>query len=289
MTAPTLRQLVAGASTVLAQAGVASPEVDARALAAHALGRDRLDYLVGVELPEDFAPRYAELVERRRQRVPLQHLTGRAPFRYLDLTVRPGVFVPRPETEVIAQHAIDALRQAPEEHPLAVDLCTGAGGIAIAVASEVPRSRVFAVDASPEAVELARHNAESLRVGPGRLAVSVADVRDAGLYDDLAGRVAVVVANPPYIPPDAVPLEAEVREHDPDLALYGGGADGLAVPGAVVRLAARLLRSGGTFVMEHAEVQGQAVRELVSQAGFGQVRTVADLTGRDRGVVARWS
>lgn len=289
MTAPTLRQLVAGASTVLAQAGVASPEVDARALAAHALGRERLDYLVGVELPEDFAPRYAELVERRRQRVPLQHLTGRAPFRYLALTVRPGVFVPRPETEVIAQHAIDALRQAPEEHPLAVDLCTGAGGIAIAVATEVPRSRVFAVDASPEAVDLARHNAESVGVGPDRLVVTVADVRDAGLYDDLAGRVAVVVANPPYIPPDAVPLEAEVREHDPDLALYGGGADGLAVPAAVVRLAARLLRSGGTFVMEHAEVQGQAVRELVSQAGFGQVRTVADLTGRDRGVVARWS
>ncbi|WP_108717904.1 peptide chain release factor N(5)-glutamine methyltransferase [Miniimonas sp. S16] len=280
-----LREYVAGATALLAEAGVPSPGHDARALAAHALGRDRLEYLVGVDLPDTFAAAFAELVERRRRREPLQHLLGRTTFRHLDLLVRPGVFVPRPETEVVAQHAIDAAREVARagRAPVVVDLCCGAGGIALALATEVERVRVLAVDASPEAVALTRANAE--RVGAD-LEVLVGDVRDVELLAALDGAVDVLVANPPYIPPDAVPVDPEVRDHDPQLALYGGGADGLEVPRAVVRGAVRLLRPAGVFVMEHAEVQAAAARQAALAAGLREVTSFDDLTGRPRGVRA---
>lgn len=280
-----LREYVAGATALLAEAGVPSPGHDARALAAHALGRDRLEYLVGVDLPDTFAAAFAELVERRRRREPLQHLLGRTTFRHLDLLVRPGVFVPRPETEVVAQHAIDAAREVARagRAPVVVDLCCGAGGIALALATEVERVRVLAVDASPEAVALTRANAE--RVGAD-LEVLVGDVRDVELLAALHGAVDVLVANPPYIPPDAVPVDPEVRDHDPQLALYGGGADGLEVPRAVVRAAVRLLRPAGVFVMEHAEVQAAAARQAAQAAGLREVTSFDDLTGRPRGVRA---
>ncbi|TNU76147.1 peptide chain release factor N(5)-glutamine methyltransferase [Miniimonas arenae] len=280
-----LREYVAGATALLAEAGVPSPGHDARALAAHALGRDRLEYLVGVDLPDTFAAAFAELVERRRRREPLQHLLGRTTFRHLDLLVRPGVFVPRPETEVVAQHAIDAAREVARagRAPVVVDLCCGAGGIALALATEVERVRVLAVDASPEAVALTRANAE--RVGAD-LEVLVGDVRDVELLAALDGAVDVLVANPPYIPPDAVPVDPEVRDHDPQLALYGGGADGLEVPRAVVRAAVRLLRPAGVFVMEHAEVQAAAARQAALAAGLREVTSFDDLTGRPRGVRA---
>lgn len=197
------------------------------------------------------------------------------------------MFVPRPETEIIAGHAIDALRAlGPQADPVVADLCCGAGPIAIAIAQEVPRARVLAVDASPEAVDLTRANA--LRCGvDDRVVAWVGDVADPDLMHDVAGRLDLLVANPPYIPPDAVPRDAEVREHDPDLALYGGGVDGLDVPRAVVRAAARLVRPGGTVVMEHAEVQAEEVRTLAAAAGFEHIRTVVDLAGRDRGLLAR--
>lgn len=280
-----LREYVAGATALLAEAGVPSPGHDARALAAHALGRDRLEYLVGVDIPDTFAAAFAELVERRRRREPLQHLLGRTTFRHLDLLVRPGVFVPRPETEVVAQHAIDAAREVARagRAPVVVDLCCGAGGIALALATEVERVRVLAVDASPEAVALTRANAE--RVGAD-LEVLVGDVRDVELLAALHGAVDVLVANPPYIPPDAVPVDPEVRDHDPQLALYGGGADGLEVPRAVVRAAVRLLRPAGVFVMEHAEVQAAAARQAAQAAGLREVTSFDDLTGRPRGVRA---
>ncbi|HCX83605.1 MAG TPA: peptide chain release factor N(5)-glutamine methyltransferase [Micrococcales bacterium] len=280
-----LREYVAGATALLAEAGVPSPGHDARALAAHALGRDRLEYLVGVDLPDTFAAAFAELVERRRRREPLQHLLGRTTFRHLDLLVRPGVFAPRPETEVVAQHAIDAAREVARagRAPVVVDLCCGAGGIALALATEVERVRVLAVDASPEAVALTRANAE--RVGAD-LEVLLGDVRDVELLAALDGAVDVLVANPPYIPPDAVPVDPEVRDHDPQLALYGGGADGLEVPRAVVRGAVRLLRPAGVFVMEHAEVQAAAARQAALAAGLREVTSFDDLTGRPRGVRA---
>ncbi len=287
--APGVRAYVEGATRLLAEAGVGSPRADATALAAHVLGLERLELAMAPPAPEDFAARYAVVVERRRTREPLQHITGTQAFRYLTLLVEPGVFVPRPETETVAQVAVDEARRlrAAGRTPRVVELCCGAGGIAVAVATEVPGCEVHAVDLSPQAVALTRRNAE--RAG-AVLSVSQGDVRDGGLLGPQAGSVDVVVANPPYIPPDAVPVDPEVRDHDPDLALYGGGADGLDVPRAVLAAAVRLLAPGGLLVMEHAEVQDEAAREAArATGGLTDIETRTDLTGRPRMLVARRS
>jgi len=300
LTTARLRELVRGAEAILGEAGVPSPRHDAHALAAWCLGLDRLEWFrlprgdepLAEALPDgatvDLVPRFAAAVERRRAREPLQRIVGRAAFRHLVVEVADDVFVPRPETEVVAQAAIDeaAALRARGAEPLVVDLCCGSGIIGISVAVEVPGSRVLAVDASPAAVAATRRNAE--RSGAVGHRAVLGDVAAPGLWAELDGQVDVVVANPPYIPPDAVPRDPEVRDHDPDLALYGGGADGLEVPRAVVRAAARLVRPGGLFVMEHAEVQSAAVRAALAEAGaFEDVETRQDLTGRDRMVVAR--
>jgi release factor glutamine methyltransferase len=284
--APTLRQMVEAATRLLADAGVSSPRPDAVALAAHALGLPRLELVLAPPVPAGFAELFAALVERRRLREPLQHIVGSTVFRYLSMHVEPGVFVPRPETEVVAQVAVDEAARlvAAGTAPRVVDLCCGAGGIALSVATEVPAAEVAAVDASPAAVALTRRNTPAgtaLRVEQG-------DVRDPALLADLDGWVHVLVSNPPYIPPDAVPVDPEVRDHDPDLALYGGGADGLDVPRAVIAAAGRLLVPGGLLVMEHAEVQDAAARAAAEATGlFEAVESRPDLTGRPRMLVAR--
>jgi len=269
---------------MLADAGVPSPDHDARALAAHVLGVSQIHTLQVV--PASFTARFADLVDRRCSREPLQHIVGTTGFRHLRLQVLPGVFVPRPETELVAQVAVDEAQRLADRGvaPVVVDLCCGAGGIALSVALEVPRTRVTAVDLAPAAVALAVTNAAACGA---ELRIEAADATADDALADLNGQVDVVVANPPYIPPDAVPMEPEVRDHDPDLALYGGGADGLEVPRGVVGTAARLLRAGGLFVMEHGEGQGEAVRGLVTERGFTEVETLPDLTGRPRMVVAR--
>src|SRR5690606_16899961 len=182
-----------------------------------------------------------ELVERRAAREPLQHLVGSAGFRGIELLVGPGVFVPRPETEQVAGAAIDAAERVVRERGRAVvvDLCTGSGAIALAVAAEVPAARVHAVELDTAALGWARRNLEA---SPDRDRVGVlrGDARTALV--ELDGTVDVVVANPPYIPPDAEPVDPEVRDHDPAVALYGLGPDGLEVPRGIVRAAARLLR-----------------------------------------------
>lgn len=278
-----VRELVEGAARVLAEAGVGSPRVDAVELAAFALGLDRLELVMAPPAPEGFATTYAALVERRRLREPLQHITGTTTFRYLTMAVEPGVFVPRPETEVVAQAAIDEATTV--EAPVVVDLCCGAGGIGLAVATEVRGARVTSVDASPAAVALTSRNAATAGAD---VVVLEGDVRGRALLAELDGRVDVVVSNPPYIPPDAVPVDPEVRDHDPDLALYGGGSDGLDVPRAVIAAAVRLLRPGGLLVMEHAEVQDAQARAAAELTGaFTQVESRPDLTGRPRMLVAR--
>ncbi|HEY0186404.1 MAG TPA: peptide chain release factor N(5)-glutamine methyltransferase [Cellulomonas sp.] len=279
--------MVEAAARVLAEAGVPSPRPDAVALAAHALGLPRLELALAPEPSDGFAAGYAALVDRRRRREPLQHIVGTTGFRHLTLRVEPGVFVPRPETETVAQVAVDEAARlvALGSEPLVVDLCCGAGGIALSVATEVPSARVAAVDAAPEAVALTVRNRDLVGA---TLRVEHGDVRDAALLADLDATVHVLVSNPPYIPPDAVPVDPEVRDHDPDLALYGGGADGLEVPRAVIAAAARLLRPGGLLVMEHAEVQGAAARaEAAASRAFDRIETRADLTGRPRMLVAR--
>lgn len=286
-----LRQVVTGAGRLLAEAGVPSPAHDAEALAAYALGLDRLEWALAPEAADEgFTARYAALVERRRRREPLQRIVGSAGFRYLTVVVADDVFVPRPETEVVAQVAVDeaARLSGGGSAPLVVDLCCGSGVIGVSVAAEVPTARVVAVDSSMAAVAATRVNAAGAGARVAlRVEVRAGDACDPATLGDLDGTVDVLVANPPYIPPDAVPQDPEVRDHDPDLALYGGGADGLQVPRGVVRAAARLLRPGGLFVMEHAEVQAAAVREVVGAGGFTAVRTERDLTGRERMVVAR--
>ncbi|SDQ73339.1 peptide chain release factor N(5)-glutamine methyltransferase [Quadrisphaera sp. DSM 44207] len=270
------------ATARLAAAGVPSPRADAEALAAHLLATSR-GQVLALALRGAPAPHgYEELVARRAARTPLQHLTGRAAFRTVELAVGPGVFVPRPETEVTAGLAVQAAQRvaASGASPLVVDLCTGSGAIALAVATEVSGARVHAVELDPAAHAWALRNL----AGSG-VRLHLADAASA--LPELDGAVDVVVSNPPYVPPGAVPREVEVREHDPARALYGGGPDGLDVPRAVVATAARLLRPGGVVAVEHAEVQQEALLALLGAPSWVGAVGHADLAGRPRCVVAQ--
>ncbi|MDM8086363.1 peptide chain release factor N(5)-glutamine methyltransferase [Cellulomonas cellasea] len=279
------------AERLLAAAGVPSPRVDAELLAAHLMGLEagramsrgevQSAAILGRRAPQGLA----ELVTRRAAREPLQHLVGTAAFRGLELAVGPGVFVPRPETEQVAEHAVaEALALlAGGDGARVVDLCTGSGAIALAVAHEAPGAEVHAVELDAAAHAWAARNVAA--VAPA-VRLLRGDARTA--LRELDGTVDVVVSNPPYVPPGAVPVDPEVAEHDPAVALYGLGADGLEVPRGITAAAVRLLRPGGLFVMEHAEVQDAAARALVTATGaFDDIRTDVDLTGRARMVLAR--
>ena len=263
------------ASRRLAAAGVPSPRHDAEELAAYSLGVERRD-LWRHGGPGEAFPAY---VERRAAREPLQHITGRAPFRHVELAVGPGVFVPRPETELVAQAAIDAALALPR--PVVVDLGTGSGAIALAVATEVPSARVLAVELDPEACGWAQRN---LR-GSG-VQLHAGDMADA--FPELDGEVDVVVSNPPYIPLGAHVRDPEVAAHDPGSALWAG-EDGLDAIRAVERTARRLLRSGGLVVVEHADLQGESAPAVFGAAGgaWADVRDHCDLAARPRYLTAR--
>ena len=280
-----LHTAVRDATARLEAAGIRSPEADAVELAAFALGTDAGDVrraMVLRTVPDaGFAATFEALVEERLTRVPLQHLTGRAHYRRLTLTVGPGVFVPRPETEVTAGLAIDAASEV-GEGVVVVDLCTGSGAIALAVKDELPGATVLAVELSDLAHGWAVANRDRLGFD---VDVRLGDATTA--FDDLVGRVDVAVSNPPYIPVGAVPVDPEVRDHDPEIALYGGSADGLAVPLAVAARAAALLREGGVLVMEHADSQGVALPAALRATGpWAHVVDHRDRTGRPRPTVA---
>lgn len=280
-----LVDLLRAAAATLAAAGVPSPDADAELLAAHVLGVGRGE-LAAAALRGDRVPDAAEravqdLVARRASREPLQHITGRAAFRHLDLRVGPGVFVPRPETEMVAQLAIDALRSAAIPAPVAVDLGTGSGAIALAVATEVPHAQVHAAENSVDAFVWAKENFAEVAAGNARLAFI--DLADA--FPELDGTVSVVVSNPPYVPDDAIPRDPEVRHWDPPAALYGG-ADGLDVVRVLSGVARRLLHPGGTLILEHGEWQGAPIRELLTADGWRAAATHPDLTMRDRATTA---
>lgn len=279
-----LKVAVRRATMTLAESGIATAPVDALLLAAHLLGQEpgevrRLMVLGGTEAPDG----YDDLVAERATRVPLQHLTGRAGFRRLDLAVGPGVFVPRPETELLVELALRAVSSLPSTPtPVVVDLATGSGAIALALKDEAPQAEVYAVELS----ELAHGWAVANR---DRLGLEVTIERGDALtaYAELEGLVDVVTCNPPYIPVGQVPVDPEVRDHDPDLALYGGSADGLAVPGAMAARAALLLRPGGVLVMEHAESQGASLpTALLTSGEWESVTDHPDLVGRPRCTVA---
>jgi release factor glutamine methyltransferase len=259
--------------------------VDAELLLAHALGSTRTGLLTRDDVPAAAAARFADLVEQRAGRVPLQHLTGRAPFRHLELAVGPGVFVPRPETEQLAGWALAQLTALPA--PVVVDLGSGSGALALAIAQEHPGARVTAVERDPVAVEWTRANAAA-RAAAGDTPVTVVDgdMTDPGLVQELDGTVDLVVSNPPYVP-EGARLPREVADHDPPLALWGG-PDGLDVVRGLLRTAARLLRPGGALGIEHADQQGTAVPALVrASGGWTAVEDHPDLAGRPRYTTAR--
>lgn len=273
----TVRQVIDAATETLAGAGVGSPRVDAELLAAHAAGTER-GRLALVETTPDFVRRYDDLVNRRAQRVPLQHLVGTAAFGPVTVAVGPGVFVPRPETESLLEWAV---AQRLPETPVIVDLCTGSGALALALATTWPRARVLAVDDSEAALAYARRNLSATGVE-----VVDADVTAPHLLGDLDGAVDLVVANPPYIP-DGAKLEPEVADHDPAHALFGG-PDGMAVIEAIVGHAGRWLRPGGRCAVEHDDTTSAQTVDIFTRTGlFDDVTARRDLAGRPRFVTAR--
>lgn len=279
-----IRPLLASATERLAAAGVPSAATDATLLLAHAwglsVGELQRRQLLGAEPSADVVDRFDGLVGERAARIPLQHLTGTAPFRSIELQVGPGVFVPRPETELLVDLVLAELRDRPEAQ--VVDLCTGSGAIALAIKHEAPTASVTAVELDPMAHAWAARNAQSLG-----LDVDVLHGPAESALPGSEGTLDVVVSNPPYIPVGMVPIDPEVRDHDPEVALYGGSEDGLRIPLAVARRAHQLMRPGGLLVMEHADSQGDSLPAALVRDGWTGVADHRDLADRPRAVTAR--
>ncbi|WP_273407024.1 peptide chain release factor N(5)-glutamine methyltransferase [Corynebacterium ureicelerivorans] len=274
-----LREAISNATSTLREAGVSSPDVDARLLAAHLLGLRPVE-LMFAEPPAGFECDYAQLVARRAAREPLQHITGSAPFYGVELAVGPGVFIPRPETEVLAQWAVQMLDDAPSA-PAVVDLGSGSGALAIAVARAVPAATVYAVERSHEAREYLRRNVEE---HAPQVRIVAGDLTDAHLLAERDGSVDLVVSNPPYVP-ESPELQVEVYA-DPHEAVFSG-TDGMAAIRGLVPVAQRLLRDGGALGIEHDDTTSVQVQDVVAAGGFGAIRVVKDLAGRARFVTAR--
>ncbi|MEV4512532.1 peptide chain release factor N(5)-glutamine methyltransferase [Dactylosporangium sp. NPDC049525] len=270
--------VITAATRVLAGAGVASPRVDAELLTAHVLGVSRSRLLTA---PPPDAAQCAEidrLVAARRTRIPLQHLTGTAPFYGHEFEVGPGVFVPRFETELLVEWA---LQHVPGEKTRIVDLCGGSGAIAVAVAQQ--QSEVYCVEQSPAALRWLRRNVA--RLAPD-VRVVEGDATDPAVLRGLDGTVDLVLSNPPYVP-EGAPVDVEVAVHDPHDAVFAG-ADGLALMPGLVGRATDLLRPGGWLGIEHDDTQGASLPELIRATGrFDAVTDHRDLAGRPRFVTGR--
>ncbi len=297
--APRMGAVLEAAAARLARAGIDTARHDAKLLLAESAGRSLSDVDKAVLMDDafsQFAPSpeargaFESMLGRRESREPLQHIVGHAPFRYLDLDVGPGVFVPRPETELVVQEAIDWITAHGLYSPRVVDLCAGSGAIGLAIATEVPGAQVWAVELDTQAAQWTRRNMH--KVGerfPDLVANYRLEVADATCPITLAtldGTADVVISNPPYIPLTNVPQQPEVRDFDPDTALYGGSADGMMIPERIIVRAAALVRTGGLFVMEHDITQGDRTVAFARANGFTEARTHTDLTGRPRYLVA---
>ncbi|MCU1644334.1 MAG: Peptide chain release factor N(5)-glutamine methyltransferase [Nocardia sp.] len=283
-----LRPAILEAVEVLRDAGVHSPGADAEYLAAHVLGIERMRLALVPMVTADQLAEFRKLVARRAERVPLQHLTGTAAMGEIELAVGPGVFIPRPETELIFAWALAQLEAVGHEHqPIVVDLCTGSGALALAIAHARPDVQVHAVELDPEAMAWARRNALQLAdEGDTPIDLHAGDVTDPALLEKLDGRVDIVVSNPPYIP-ESAQLDPEVADHDPHRALFGG-PDGLDVIRPMIPNIARLLRPGGAVAIEHDDTNGSGVAALLTaQGAFTAVLEHPDLAGKPRFVVAR--
>jgi len=264
-------------------AGVLSPSVDAELLGCFILEIDRSELtLLAIDnqsFPENRLAEFLDAVRRREKREPLQHITGLAPFRHLELEVGPGVFIPRPETEQLVDLAIEKIQKV--SSPLIVDLCSGSGAIAIALSTELESSTVYAVELSSEAFKYLTRNFE-------KYGLDTKTLRNENLtnaLEELQGKVDLIVSNPPYIPDAAVPIDLEVKLHDPSIALYGG-EDGLEVIRQISTRALYLLGPGGQLVLEHANTQAPAIGELLLSEGWQEIVSSQDLTGKNRMISA---
>jgi release factor glutamine methyltransferase len=280
-----LRLAIIEAERILAAAGVASPRVDAELIAAHVLGVERGKLPLVPLVDPQVIDAIGQLVNRRAKRVPLQHLLGWAAMGAVTVEVGPGVFVPRPETELLLEWGLGAVASVSE--PLVVDLCSGSGALALAFAHERPDATVHAVELDHSALAWARRNAEARAAAGDRpIALHHGDVADPTLLVDLDGRVDLLLCNPPYVPM-GVEVPPEVGEHDPFDAVFAP-ADGLAVIRHVVAAAARLLRPGGAFAMEHDDTHAESVPALLAtRRVLTEVEDHDDLTGRPRFVTAK--
>ena len=271
------------ATRILGDAQVASPSVDSDLLMCHVLGisRGQLQTMVVLNstIEDSEFDSFAALVRLREKRIPLQHITGVAPFRDFELRVGKGVFIPRPETESVVQFGIDYLNSLGGSSR-AIDLGSGSGAIAISLAREVPEASVVAVELSVAAAKFTANNISNLAPDVKLIIGSMLelDYSHDGIYD-------LVISNPPYIPLTAVPKDREVRDHDPELALYGG-TDGLDIVRELVGIGSRLLKKGGLLVLEHADGQSKMVCQLLLQGGYKFVEPHIDLAGRYRTVTA---
>lgn len=283
--------VIRDAAVQLREVGIETPEHDAKLLLAEAAGVELRDVdkalLMGEELgtAEQLA-RFQSMLARRAKREPLQYITGHAPFRYLDLKVGLGVFIPRPETETVVQAGLDWLTEHGMIHPRVVDLCAGSGAIGLSVVSEVPGSQVWAVELSLNTAEWTNRNlAETAKRYPSiasNYQLEIADATSLATLAQLDGTIDIVITNPPYVPESDVPEQPEVRDWDPELALYGGSMDGTLIPERIIERAYRLLKPGGALVMEHDVTQGDRLVAYAKAAGFTTASTGRDWTGRDR-------
>lgn len=321
----TVFEIVSSAAAMLRAAGVDTPEHDAKLLCAEAFGTQLQDVdkamLMGGDAEFLAATRignvsresrtseatrsvrsgaeqsvqtalseFHAMVDRRVKREPLQHITGHAPFRYLDLKVGPGVFIPRPETELIVQEGIDWATKHGMYAVRAVDLCAGSGAIGLAFATEIPGSEVWAVEKSERTAQWTRRNLEeTAKTHPSIASNYHLEIADATLNPTLSqldGTIDIVLTNPPYVPLTDVPQQPEVRDYDPQMALYGGSADGTLIPELIIDRAAGLLRQGGLLVMEHDITQGDRLAAYANAHGFTDVLVRNDYTNRPRYLVA---
>lgn len=281
--------MVSSVAKRLGESGINESELEAELIISHVLGetigRVRAMAIVDEDLDQEQLQKVDEIADARCERIPLQHLTGKAPFRTIELDVGPGVFIPRPETEVVTQFAIDELLADASESPIAVDFCTGSGAISLAIVNEVPHARVWALELETNAHAWASRNVE--RLGLGRVSLLQADAtKPTSALNAIVGLATVVISNPPYIPSDAIPIDPEVRDHDPGAALFSG-VDGLDTIRGISETAKPLLKPGGLLVLEHAEHQGASVRNILLGAGWNSVSTHQDFTRRDRVTIAR--
>lgn len=287
----TAREALIHATQRLRASGVDSARTDAELLLCHVLGCTRFKLALIEELTFDQRMAYERLLGARQSRVPLQHLTGMAPFRYLELEIGPGALVPRPETEVVVEAALRWVRANVSERPLLLDLCSGAAPITVALATELDHVDVVGIEKYEAAAAWGRRNAarhaDAVTARDNTLTLIDADATDPAVFSAYEGRAAAVISNPPYIPSGMVPRDPEVMQHDPHEALFGG-ADGFDIVRGLLDTAAMALQSGGYCVMEHADAQGEQAGALGlpflirAHGSFAQVEDHNDLTGRPR-------